>query len=96
MILIETGGRGMGRQADVRTGKRRAIRDALGRLGMHANPAAVVRELAGTIAVSEDLVRAVRIDLLKRTDERRRHQAEFSKGSRTSAPHRPQKKPRRG
>ena len=86
----------MGRRAAIRNGKCRAIRDALGRLGMHASPAAVVRELAETIAVSEDLVRAVRIDLLKRTDERRRPPAEFSKRSRTSALHRPQKKPRRG
>jgi hypothetical protein len=47
-------------------GKRRAIRSALGRLGMQARPAEVVAHLSALgISVSEEQVRAVAAELLR-------------------------------
>jgi len=88
----------MGRRADVRTGKRRAIRDALARLGIHASPAQVMRDLAnrGT-DVSEDLVRAVRLELQKDGAGLAWQQAARRQGRQRGAVHLPQKRPpRRG
>jgi hypothetical protein len=49
-----------------RGGKRRAIRDALHRLGLHARPAQVVAALAGRgVVVSAGQVRAVLFELLR-------------------------------
>jgi hypothetical protein len=48
------------------TGKNRAIRNALYRLGLHLTPTAVVHALREQgIQVDEGLVRLVRFDLLK-------------------------------
>jgi hypothetical protein len=47
-------------------GQEAAIRNALRRLGLHATPKAVVQELMQQgIVVDEELVRQVRLDLLK-------------------------------
>jgi hypothetical protein len=52
--------------------KKQAIRNAFYRLGMHTTPKAVVHALAQLGAlVDEDLVRLVRIELLKKTTEGR-------------------------
>lgn len=49
---------------------RRAIRDAFFRLGMQARPHEVVQELAGYgLAVTEDQVRAVQVELLQQTSQ---------------------------
>jgi hypothetical protein len=48
------------------TGKKRAIRNALSRLGLHATPKAVVHALREQgVQVAEELVRQVRFELLK-------------------------------
>jgi hypothetical protein len=48
------------------TGKRRAIRSALYRLGLHATPQAVVHALRERgVQVDETLVRQVRFEMLK-------------------------------
>jgi hypothetical protein len=48
------------------TGKKRAIRSALQRLGLHTTPKAVAHALMQQgIVVDEGLVRRVRLDLLK-------------------------------
>jgi hypothetical protein len=64
---------------------------------MHASPADVVRELiARQVWVSEELVRAVRIEMLKDADRLSGHRTAPARGV-TPARHRPQKKPpRRG
>jgi hypothetical protein len=50
------------------TGKKQAIRNAFHRLGLHAKPTEVVQVLALLgVQVDEELVRLVRIELLKRT-----------------------------
>jgi len=87
----------MGHPAGARHGKRHAIRDALGRLGMHVSPAEVVRELARWgIRVSEELVRAVRTELLSEDTLFQRRQAPCQ-GQVQPGSYRPQKKPpRRG
>jgi hypothetical protein len=47
-------------------GKKRAVRSALFRLGLHATPKAVADALAQQgVRVDEELVRRVRIELLK-------------------------------
>jgi hypothetical protein len=54
------------------TGKKRAIRFAFFRLGLHATPKAVVHALSEQgIQVDEELVHQVRIGLLKETTRRR-------------------------
>jgi len=83
----------MGQGAHGEIGNRRAIRDSFGRLGMHASPAEVVRELTGRgIAVSKDLVQAVRLELLKEGVRLHHEQAARRRGRQ---PHRPQKRPPR-
>ena len=59
--------------ADMRTtGKKRAIRDAFYRLGLHSTPKDVVDALREQgIQVDEELVRLVRIELRKETTEAR-------------------------
>jgi hypothetical protein len=48
------------------TGRRRAIRSAFGRLGLHTTPKAVVQALTKQdIHVDEQLVREVRCEMLK-------------------------------
>jgi hypothetical protein len=48
------------------TGKKRAIMNALSRLGLHTTPKAIVHALMQQgISVDEELVRQVRIELLK-------------------------------
>jgi hypothetical protein len=48
------------------TGKRRAIRNALYRLGLHATPKAVAHALSEQgVQVDEGLVRQVRFEMLK-------------------------------
>jgi hypothetical protein len=48
------------------TGKKRAIRNAFFRLGLHATPKAVVLALVQQgVLVDEELVRQVRIEMLK-------------------------------
>ena len=50
------------------TGTRRAIRNALFRLGLHTTPKGIVDALAQQgIQVSEELGRQVRIEMLKKT-----------------------------
>jgi hypothetical protein len=50
------------------TGKKRAIRNAFDRLGLHTTPKGVVEALAQQgIKVDEELVRQVRFDMLKET-----------------------------
>jgi hypothetical protein len=53
-------------------GRRRAVRDAWGRLGLHVPVRRVVEELARHgVEVSEALVTAVRIEILKEVGRRR-------------------------
>jgi hypothetical protein len=53
-------------------GKKRAIRHALYRLGLHATPKAVVHALRERgVQVDEELVRQVRIEMLKESTEAR-------------------------
>jgi hypothetical protein len=59
------------------TDRRRAIQDAMRRLGLHLSTSQVVEELARHgISVSEDQVEEVKIDLIKSPDEIRRRMAE--------------------
>jgi hypothetical protein len=52
------------------TGKKRAIRNVLFRLGLHTTPKGIVDALAQQgVQVSEELVRQVRIELLKGSDK---------------------------
>jgi hypothetical protein len=61
------------------TGKKRAIRHALFRLGLHATPKAVADALAQQgVRVDEELVRQVRFELVKE-----------STGARAADAHRP-------
>jgi len=54
------------------TGKKRAIRNALYRLGMHTTPKAVAYALTQQgISVDEELVRQVRIEMVKESTETR-------------------------
>jgi hypothetical protein len=54
------------------TGKKQAIRNAFFRIGLHTTPKGVVHALAQLgIVVDEDLVRLVRLDLLKETTTNR-------------------------
>jgi len=63
---------------------------------MHARPADVVRELAARqIAVSEELVRAIRIEILKDADRLSARRAALPRGGAAPVRHRPQKKPPR-
>jgi len=63
---------------------------------MHASPAVVVRELAcRQISVSEELVRAVRIEMLKESNRLSAYRAALPRGGAASMRHRPQKKPPR-
>jgi len=63
---------------------------------MHASPAVVVRELAARqISVSEELVRAIRIEMLKKSNRLSAHRAAPPRGGAASTRHRPQKKPPR-
>jgi hypothetical protein len=56
--------------------RKRAVRNALLRLGLHARPADVVRALdALGIVVGEELVRAVALELRKGIDRARRERA---------------------
>jgi hypothetical protein len=79
-------------------GKRRAVRNALGRLGLHAGDGQVVRELERQgVSVSGELVRAVRVEMLKETAELRRQRAALPNRPDPAVRHRPQKRPpRRG
>jgi hypothetical protein len=86
----------MQRQTRRPTNRRRAIHNALARLGMQAKSATVVAHLAGDdIAVSETLVQRVRIDMLRKIGDQRREPLK-SLAQRTHL-RRPQKvPPRRG
>jgi hypothetical protein len=80
------------------TGVKRAVRNALFRLGLHTTPKGVVDALAKQgIQVTEELVRQVRIALLKESD-RGKIITGFSRPVRSpSVRHRPQGFPgRRG
>jgi hypothetical protein len=60
------------------TDRRRAIRGALQRLGLHLGASRVVAELAGDgVSVSEDQVEEVKIDLVKTPDQIHRRMAEL-------------------
>ncbi len=53
------------------TGKKRAIRNALDRLGLHATPKAVVHAFREQgVVVDEELVRRVRFEVLKESTAR--------------------------
>jgi hypothetical protein len=59
------------------TDRRRAIRAALRRLGLHLRASRVVEELARHgISVSEDQVEEIKIDLINSPDQIRRRMAE--------------------
>ena len=59
----------MGKRTSWGGGKRRAVRETLRRLGMGARVEDVVAALAGYgIAVSPELVRSVRVEMLKGLD----------------------------
>jgi hypothetical protein len=79
-----------------RPSRRRAIEQALSRLGMQARPQQVVAHLAGyDIAVNEGLVQRVRIDLLRKLGDQQSGPVK-PPGQRTRL-RRPQKvPPRRG
>jgi hypothetical protein len=48
------------------TGKKQAIKNTLARLGLHATPKAVVHALGQQgVKVSEELVRQVRVEMMK-------------------------------
>jgi hypothetical protein len=69
-------GAGMAGRANGAANRKRAVREAFHRLGLHTRPAAIVRTLAEFgIAVGEDLVRLVRVELLKGTAETLRERA---------------------
>jgi len=88
----------MGRPRGPCGGKRRAVRDAFGRLGLHAVDGEVVRELERRgVSVSAGLVRAVRIELLREAAAFRRQPGPLPRAPGPAGRHRPQKRPpRRG
>ena len=56
----------MGKRGGRKTNPRRAIREAFAELGMQARPHEIVRALAGLgVHVSEELVRAVQVEMLQ-------------------------------
>jgi hypothetical protein len=77
------------------TGKKRAIRNAFIRLGLHTTPKGVVHALRQEgIQVDEEVVRQVRIELLRETTEARTAKI-HSQGSSPAVRRRPQGFPRR-
>jgi hypothetical protein len=79
-------------------GKRRAIRSALGRLGMQARPAEVVAHLSALgVTVSQEQVRAVAAELLRQAARAERLRVE-ARTPDVPRPHRghPRLPPRRG
>jgi hypothetical protein len=82
--------------------KKRAIRDALCRLGLHARPAQVVAALADYgMSVSEELVRAVVFELLREAARAERQRSKARTADRTAPPLRrfarvPPRRDRRG
>jgi hypothetical protein len=75
--------------------KKKAVADALFRLGLHARAEAVVQKLAEQgITVSEALVKLVRLELLKKNTQPCGPLPRPV--TRTAVPHRPQGYPRRG
>jgi hypothetical protein len=77
------------------TSKRRAIQNALARLGMQASPKQVVAALAEFgIDVTETLVRQVKVQMLKRLAKVERQQVKASTAERPQVRH-PRKVPPR-
>ena len=77
-----------------RPSKRRAIQNALGRLGWHASSKDVVALLANFgIEVSEGLVSKVKIESLKKSDEIKRHEEKLKVADKRRKKPMNQKKP---
>ena len=78
------------------TSKRRAIQNALARLGMQASPKQVVAALAEFgIDVTEALVRQVKVEMLKRAAKAERQQVKDLKAEWPQARRPPKVPPRR-
>jgi hypothetical protein len=79
------------------TTKRRAIQNALDRLGMQASPKQVVAALAECgIDVNEGLVRQVKVEKLNRVAQVKRQQMQIPRAGRPQVWHPPKVPPRRG